>query len=442
MAKTLSDGSAQDVVLEMTSRDGTHRWLRVAGRAQLENGVPVKLLGATQDVTDEREAFLEREKLRQQLLHAQKMESVGRLAGGVAHDFNNVLSVILGHAELALDELPSHVPVAADLREIRLAAERSASLTRQLLAFARKQPIAPVLVNINVSIAETVNMLRRLIGERITLRWEAEPQLWDVFVDPTQIDQILANLCVNARDAIRGDGEVVITTSNCTLSADDAQHLDECSPGEFVMLRVSDNGEGIPSRLLEHVFEPFFTTKSVGAGTGLGLATVYGIVKQNHGAIRVDSHEGVGTTFEIFFPREIGHLEEVSSSVFVEDGGYTCNVLLVEDEPALLKLAARMLEGMGHNVFAAATPFEAIAIAKEEHAIDLLISDVIMPGMNGRELANELGQIRPGLRHIFMSGYTAEVMALEGVLDAGEFFLQKPFSLSELKRTVQSCLAT
>lgn len=434
-------GEPMDLDLEIYTSSGEHKWVRAEGRAEIEDGVPVKLIGALQDITAQKEAELDRERLQEQLLHAQKMESIGRLAGGVAHDFNNILSVILGHAELATEDVDPDTMVANDLNEIRIAAERSAGLTRQLLAFARKQPIAPCAVNINSTISSMVNMLRRLIGERIRLTWHAQPDLWDVYVDPAQVDQVLVNLCINARDAIEGAGEVTIETRNVTLTADDILSAEDCEPGEYVRLSVQDTGRGIPDELLAQVFEPFFTTKAVGAGIGLGLATVYGILKQNRGWVDVSSILDDGTTFYLYFPRLIADLAEASNVVSEVTADTHHSILLVEDEPALLKLATRMLEGLGHSVVPASGPRQALVLVQEHPEIEILVTDVIMPDMNGRDLAIKIKQLRPEIRHVFMSGYTAEVMELEGILEAGEFFLQKPFTLAQLEATLRNVFA-
>ena len=327
--------------------------------------------------------------LADQFQQAQKMESVGRLAGGVAHDFNNMLGVILGYAEMALYEAGPGTPLHDNLTEIRKAAQRSADLTRQLLAFARKQTIDPRVLDLNSTVEGMLNMLRRLIGEDIDLAWLPGADLWPVKMDPAQIDQILANLCVNARDAIADVGKVTIETQNVSLDEAYCAAHAGFAPGEFVMLTVSDDGCGMDEETQRRLFEPFFTTKEIGKGTGLGLSTVYGIVKQNDGFINVYSEPGQGTTFRIYIPRHAAGMVETRATIAAElPQGHGETVLLVEDEPAMLNMGKGMLEKLGYTVLTAATPGEAMRLA-EEHAgeIHLLMTDVVMPEMNGRDLA-------------------------------------------------------
>jgi CheY-like chemotaxis protein len=371
------------------------------------------------------------------------MESVGSLAGGVAHDFNNKLTVILGHACLALT-MSDPTKQRESLEEIRKAAEQSADLTRQLLAFARKQTIVPKVLDLNKTVASMLKMLNRLIGEDIDLAWQPASNLWLLKFDPSQIDQILANLCVNARDSITEGGRITIQTGNSTIGEDYcAQHADAL-PGEYVRLVVSDNGCGMHNETLDRIFEPFFTTKERGKGTGLGLATVFGIVKQNNGFIDVCSEPGLGTTFTIYLPRYLGKSDppqKEGTSGSPPLGLET--ILLVEDELSILNMATMILTGQGYNVLQAHTSAEAIRMVKE-HAgeISLLITDVIMPEMNGKELAHNLQSLRPQLKCLYMSGYTADAIAQHGVLDEGVNFIQKPFSLPDLATKVRKVLDT
>jgi PAS domain S-box-containing protein len=384
----------------------------------------------------------EYDNLQSQLVQAQKMESVGRLAGGVAHDYNNMLSVILGYTELALDKVDPNDPLHADLQEILTAARRSTDITRQLLAFARKQTVAPKVLDLNKTLEAMLKMLRKLIGEDIDLAWHPRANLWPVKMDPSQVDQILANLCVNARDAIAGVGKVTIETDKTTFDAAYCSDHVGFIPGEFALLAVSDNGRGMDKETLNKLFEPFFTTKGVGRGTGLGLATVYGIVKQNDGFINVYSEPGKGTTFKIYLPRHAGEAEGISAEGAAEiPKGHGEIVLVVEDEASILKLANRILDGLGYKVLTAGTPGEAMVLAKE-HAdnIHLLITDVVMPEMNGRELADRLQALYPDLKTLFMSGYTANVIAHRGVLEAGVCFIPKPFSKKALAVKVREAL--
>jgi PAS domain S-box-containing protein len=381
-------------------------------------------------------------KMETQLNQAQKMESVGRLAGGVAHDFNNMLGVILGHTELALLHADENHDLYADLNEIQNAAKRSANLVKKLLAFARKEIISPKRLDLNDTVESMLNMLRRLIGEDIDLLWKPAAHLWSVKMDPSQIDQILANLCVNARDAIDGVGKLTIETGKKTFDEKYCKEHAGFIPGDFVMLAVSDNGCGMDKDTLDNLFEPFFTTKAVGKGTGLGLATIYGIVKQNNGFINVYSEPGQGTTFKIYLPRIVAD-EDIDKTVPEKKAaaGGTETILLVEDEPTILRMTRMMLGRKGYSVLPAATPGEAIALAKA-HAdtIHLLMTDVVMPEMNGRDLAGQITDLCPDIRLLFMSGYTSNVIAHHGVLDKGVAFIQKPFSMADMTERVREVL--
>ncbi|HKL80927.1 MAG TPA: PAS domain S-box protein [Desulfobacter sp.] len=394
------------------------------------------------DLTEQKQAEAEKEKLQAQLSQAQKMESVGRLAGGVAHDFNNMLNIILGNTEMAIEDIAPDDPVHGNLGEILSAAKRSADITRQLLAFSRKQTIAPKILNLNDTIESMLRMLRRLIGEDIDLAWLPGANIRQVRMDPSQIDQILANLCVNARDAIADVGKITIETGNTTFdSACFATHSGFVA-GDFVLLAVSDDGCGMDQETISKMFDPFFSTKDVGKGTGLGLATVYGIVKQNDGFINVYSEPDQGTTFRIYLPQyrgEADNPEKKTADKIDMDGNET--ILLVEDEPSILRMTRIMLERMGYTILAAGTPGEAIALARE-HAgeIHMLMTDVVMPEMNGRDLAKNLLSLYPDLKRLFMSGYTANVIAHHGVLDEGVQFIHKPFSKQDLAIKVRKVL--
>ncbi|MFZ5797591.1 MAG: PAS domain S-box protein [Desulfobulbus sp.] len=384
----------------------------------------------------------EKRQLERQFIQAQKMESVGRLAGGVAHDFNNMLAVILGNAEMAMEKVKPEDPLRNDLQDILVAARKSAEITRQLLAFARRQTISPRVIDLNETVDGMLKMLRRLIGEDIDLAWLPSSNIWPVLMDPSQLDQVLANLCVNARDAISGVGKVTIETGMVTFDKAYCAEHQGFVPGEFVLLAVSDDGCGMDRDVLEHLFEPFFTTKGIGRGTGLGLATAYGIVKQNNGFINVYSEAGKGTAFKIYLPRHAGKggPEHIPGLPAMPTGsGET--VLLVEDDLSLLTLTRRTLEGLGYTVLSAATPAEALVLAREQASpIQLLLTDVVMPEMNGRELACRLQGRYPDLRVLYMSGYTANVIAHHGVLDSGVQFIQKPFAKKELAAKVRKAL--
>ena len=400
-----------------------------------EKGEIVQIIESSHDIS-------EREQLLAQLHQAQKMESVGRLAGGVAHDFNNMLAVILGNAELAQMQTDRDQPLFADLEEIRSAANRSADLTRQLLAFARKQTIEPVVLDLNETVKSMLNMLQRLIGEDIDLAWRPGSGVWQVKVDPSQIDQILANLCVNARDAIADVGKITIETGNTVFDQEYCDSNAGFIPGDFIMLAVSDNGCGMDTDTLSKIYEPFFTTKGQGEGTGLGMSTIYGIVKQNKGFINIYSEPGLGTVIRIYLSRYKDSLEQEETNITAvpaEQGHET--ILVVEDEPAMLRITTMMLRKQGYTTHSAASPDEAFRLA-EQHAgkISLVLTDVVMPGMNGRDMVTKLASVYPNMRNLFMSGYTANVIAHHGVLDEGYNFIQKPFSRMDLAAKVRKVL--
>ncbi len=396
------------------------------------------------DLTALKQAEEERGKLLGQLNQAQKMEAIGRLAGGVAHDFNNMLGVILGYVEIAFGKVDRREALYFDLEKIQKAALQSVDLTKQLLTFARKQIITPKVLDLNNSVENMITMLRRLIGEDIELQWLPADQLWPVKVDPTQIDQILVNLCVNARDAIGGVGKITIETHMKTFDQLHCKKQSECITGDYVALSVTDNGCGMDKETLDNLFEPFFTTKKIGKGTGLGLAIVYGIVKQNEGFIDVYSEPGQGTHFNLYLPRVHADISEKNQEKPrgekpIQTGNET--ILVVEDEPAILEMVTVMLEERGYFVLSAATPLDAIKIAEAcEGNIDLLMTDVIMPEMNGRDLAETLRETFPTIKLLFMSGYSANVITSKGVLDEGIAFLQKPFSTQEAAYKIREVL--
>lgn len=383
----------------------------------------------------------EKSMLEQQLQQAQKMEAIGTLAGGIAHDFNNILGAILGRAEMLLLDMTSDDTSKGDLQEIYKAALRSADLTRQLLAFARKQPVSPKVINLNETVEASLKMLRRLIGENIDLIWQPDTDLRLLKIDPVQVDQILTNLCVNARDAISKVGKIAIKTKNVLLDRLYCASHSDVLPGDYVMLSVSDDGCGMSRETLDNIFDPFFTTKGVGAGTGLGLSTVYGIVKQNSGHINVTSEKGMGTTFKVFLPQVAEAAtgkDEVSSKSYPRG---TETVLLVEDDELILKLSQSMLKKHGYTVLPARKPSEALDVIDQYHGdVHLLLTDVVMPEMNGKELKENIIKRRPDMKVLFMSGYTADVIMHEGVLDNDVIFLQKPFSVEALINMVRNVL--
>jgi PAS domain S-box-containing protein len=418
-------------------RSGDTRWLIVRAQAFFEGPDHrlVRVIGATRDVTDERAAREERDELHERLVQAQRLESIGRLAGGIAHDFNNILNIIIGCAEMAASE-PNPSIVSGYLDEILKAATRSADLTKQLLGFARRQTAIPRVVDLNDFVSASLKMLRRLIGEHVTLYWHPGVELWPVRIDPGQIDQILVNLMTNARDAIADVGEVVIHTENVPLSS--SAQYPGLPPGEYVRLGVVDNGKGMDTETQRHLFEPFYTTKLAGRGTGLGMASVDGIVRQNAGAVTVTSDVGRGTTVNIFLPRA---LEALPAKVEIDRDPPkrgTETILVVEDEPALLQLTTRALGALGYTVLAASTPEAAIEIVRTHRgSVDMLLTDVVLPGMNGRNLADRLLQDAPGLKCLFVSGYPDNAMGSAGMVDESLHFLQKPFSPRRLADKVR-----
>lgn len=394
------------------------------------------------DITEQKEAEAEHESLQEQLLQSQKMESVGLLAGGVAHDFNNMLGVIIGHAEMQLRRMREDDPGRKSVDNILIAARRSADLTRQLLAFARKQPIAPEVLNLNETVEGMLKMLRRIIGEDIELVWNPGSNIPAVSMDPSQLDQILVNLCVNARDAIQDVGTISLETEYVVLDDAYCNVHNDASPGEYILLVISDNGWGMDEEVRLKIFDPFYTTKEQGKGTGLGLSTVYGIVKQNGGFINVYSEPGRGTTFRIYIPIHHGEADADSESTVLESiEGNGETILLVEDEPALLDMTCSILEELGYRVIPMGGPSPALAeICTKGNRPDLVITDVVMPGMNGKDMAGKMLQTCPEIKVLFMSGYTSNTIMHHGVLEKGVPFIQKPFSVYDLGMKVRDIL--
>jgi len=394
------------------------------------------------DVTDRKRAEQALKETEEHLRQSQKLEGVGQLAGGIAHDFNNLLTVINGFCSLAMRGLNHEDPLLANLEEIKKAGDRATSLTRQLLAFSRKQVLQPKILNLDSVVIDMEKMLQRVIGENIDLRAVLEPKLGNVSADPGQIEQIILNLVVNARDSMLNGGKLTIETDNIYLDEEYGKDHLGAQVGPHVMLAVTDTGHGMDQKTLARIFEPFFTTKEMGKGTGLGLSTVYGIVKQSGGNIWVYSEIGRGTTFKIYLPRVDDGAEEYKRNI--EDARVTKGtetILLVEDEEMLRKLARQTLKGHGYEIVEASNGNEAIALsAQHEGAIHLLLTDVIMPGMNGRELATRMLQTRPSLRVLFMSGYTDDAIVHQGVLDESANFIQKPFAPDELAGRVREVL--
>ena len=415
--------------------DGTVHSLSGAGRILLgANGEPVRGIGISQDVT-------ERRTLEDQFRQAQKMEAIGQLAGGVAHDFNNLLTIILGYTQLLVTDLDPSDPHQEDLAEINRAGTAAAGLTRQLLAFSRKQIIEPTLLDLNDIVTQMRSMLGRLISEDVTILLELQPELAVIKADRAQVEQVIVNLAVNARDAMPTGGKLTIETANVELDEDHVKTRVSLKPGPYVRLTVSDTGTGMTPAVQARLFEPFFTTKEVGKGTGLGLATIHGIVARIGGGVHVYSELGIGTSFKVYFPRaDVAAVEGVAAIPVTPIPAGAHTILVVEDANGLRELARRMLDAQGYTVFTAANAGEAIRLFEEHSSIDVLLTDVVMPGSSGPELSKRLTERRPGLKVLFMSGYTDDAIVQHGVLNAGVFLLNKPFTAESLGRKIREVL--
>lgn len=428
---------------EAVHKAGHIVWLSGNGIPVLDkDGILIGYRGMDTDITERKKMQAEKERLQEQFVHTQKIECVGRLAGGIAHDYNNKLGVILGYLEVAMGYTGSNAPLRNSLEKIERAAKSSVDLTRQILTFARKQAVAPQRIDLNETVDGLLAMMRKVIGEDIWLSWKPDSVAAWISIDPVQIDQILANLLLNARDAISSTGSITVETADAIMDEAYCACHAEVLPGDYVMLAVSDDGCGMDKETQTDIFEPFFTTKDVGEGTGLGLSTVYGIVKQNDGFINVYSEPGQGTTFKIYLPRcadgpspaFLPEAEEAS-----ETGHET--LLVVEDEKDLLDLCQFMLESIGYTVFTARTPEQAIQTVQDHKGeIQLVITDVVLPTMNGRELVKTLFSHDATLKVLYMSGYTADTITHRGILEPGVHFLQKPFSSNLLDTKVQEAL--
>jgi PAS domain S-box-containing protein len=426
--------SPEQLELRFLHRDGQTLWAEVLLSIFEHEGLPA-VMGNVIDITERRRVEDEKAQVEAQLVQSQKMEAIGRLAGGIAHDFNNLLTAILGYAEMILESLGREHPLFQDASEILHAAERAATLTRQLLAFSRKQIIAPRTLDLNQALVASQRMLARLIGEDVKLAYHPAEDLWPIRADPGQIDQILVNLATNAREAMPAGGQFLIRTENVTAARPDGG-----GTADYVRFSASDSGEGMDPDTRQRIFEPFFSTKA--NGTGLGLATVYGIMQQHEGFIEVESERGRGTTFRLLFPRAQGKVSEPQTETRPKQSvSGTETVLLVEDDPTVRSLVQRLLTELGYDVLVASDGLQACALArKHEGMIHLLLTDVVMPGMNGRELYRQLLTERPQLRALFVSGYTDEVIARHGVLEAQALLLQKPFSQATLAASVRAAI--
>ncbi len=435
MRRGQEEGEPAPLIEEKLLRlDGSEFWADVCA-VPIEWGGQPAVQVIIRDIT-------ERKQMEERLLQAQKMEVVGRLAGGVAHDFNNILTAITGYATFALEALPPSDPVCQDIQQVLDSAQRAANLTRQLLAFSRRQVMEQRTISLNDLIMNLDKMLRRLIGEDVELITLPGENLAAVRADAGQIEQVIVNLAVNARDAMPNGGKLIIETANVTLGEEYARRHPGAEPGDYVLLAVSDTGVGMTDEVKAHLFEPFFTTKGPGKGTGLGLATVYGIVKQHGGNIYAYSEPGKGTTFKIYLPAVRAEAERLPrrDDEGIIPGG-TETVLVVEDEPLVRSMIMRTLREQGYRILEAANGNEALRLAEEyEGEIHLLLTDVVMPQMGGKELQERLAALRPGIRALFVSGYTDNAIAHRGILDPGVAFLQKPFTSAALARKVRQVL--
>ena len=429
-------GHTEVIETRALHRDGSWRSIEAVAKSRVDDGGKTTIVVNVRDLTV-------RKDLEAQLNQAQKMEAIGRLAGGVAHDFNNLTTAILGYSELMLRRLGAEDPLRRHVAEVTRAAERAAGLTRQLLAFSRKQLLQPRVLDVAEVLEHSRGLLERLIGEDIELVTRGEPGVGRVRADPVQLDQVILNLAVNARDAMPRGGQLVLEASNADLDEDYAHEHVTVRPGRYVMLAVSDTGHGMDKETQQRVFEPFFTTKDKGKGTGLGLSTVYGIVQQSGGYVWVYSEVGRGTTFKVYLPRVEEEADQPSpvSEPAALRAAASETLLLVEDEASVRELLRELLESAGYSVLEAARPSEALQFAQSHDApIQLLITDVVMPEMTGPELAQRLCAIRPGLRLLFLSGYTEGVVADKGLLGDGAHFLQKPFTTDALEAKVREVL--
>ena len=435
MARTLREGIPYNIDHRIVLPDGSYRVVREHAEATVNETGAARIIGTVQDITEYR-------RLEEQLLAAQKLESVGRLAGGIAHDFNNLLTVIIGYSDLVLGLLERSHPAWASIAEVKKAGHRASDLTRQLLAFSRRHTIELRVVSLNAIITEAGKMLRRLMSEDVVISTILEPGLWPVKGDSGMLQQVLMNLVVNARDAMPDGGELTIETRNVDVTADEAKRYLGMTQGPHVLLAVSDTGCGMDEAVRARIFEPFFTTKPQGAGTGLGLATCYGIVTQSGGWIGAHSEPGKGSTFEIYLPRTTEDMpaREMTAADRKAAGGSE-TILVVEDQPEVRRFACTVLRGQGYTVLEAGGGNEALGmLTKSAGPIHLMVTDLVMPGMTGRQLADRVGALYPGIRTLFMSGYSDEVASRHGVLEPDAAYLQKPFSPKALADKVRQIL--
>jgi len=436
-----ASGKSCTCELRMNRRDAPAFWVQVTSVNWQDAEGATFCRVAFSDISARKRAEVENDTLRNQLHENRKLESIGRLAGGVAHEFNNMLGVIIGNAELAQGEVDPQSQIGGNLQEILNASRRSADVTRQLLAYARMEICTPKMIDLNLTVETTLRMVRRLISPEIELDFRPARELWWVRMDPSQINQILVNLCLNARDAITGPGRITVETGNVFFSSQHCERHPGSMPGDFVLLSVRDDGCGLDEQARENLYEPFFTTKKLGHGTGLGLAAVSGIVAQNSGTIEYASEPGSGTIFRVHLPRYIRVVESPPAPERRIPDAETGTILLVDDEPAVLQMTKRMLERLGYTVLPAAHPEEAFGLAQTYPGrIHLLLTDVVLPGENGMDLARRLLVLSPHLKPMFMSGYLSELVDDHAMMEAGARFIRKPFSMKDLAGSVRQAL--
>lgn len=424
-------------------KDGEIKHVRTVGIIMRNKGSPTTVFATVQDITDLKKAEKDRDKYQSELLQSQKMESIGRLAGGIAHDFNNMLSVIVGHLDLAKLKLPKDHFLMNDINKMQEAAEQSANLVEQLLGFARKQPAVPAVIDLNKTVSNSIEMLTKLVGKNIEIIWQPDQVIKPVYIDPTQTNQLLINLVVNASDAMEEKGKILIETDIANIDKTYCDTNAEFIPGKYVVISVSDNGSGMDEETKKNIFEPFYTTKDRGKGTGLGLSTVYGIVKQNKGFIYVESEIGKGTKFKIYLP--VSKKDKVKPNTNHDSQDQTSGgketILLVDDSLTILDLSKKMLESLGYTVIAKNSADKAIKAADEyEGKIHLLITNVLMPGTKGSDLADNVRNFYPAIKCLYMSGHSSDVIAHQGLMEEETNFIQKPFTIDKLAKNIRQIL--
>lgn len=422
------DGEALTCELRLKENES---WVQLTASLDVETGGKRVVRLVMEDIEERKQLAAENAQISQRLLQSQKLESIGRLAGGIAHEFNNMLTVILAHAQLATDQLTAAHPCGEDLRQIQAAGQRSAKLVKLLLSFARKQQVTPQVMHLAQTTASLQESLSPLIGDKIQLSVTADETPWAICIDPEQLIQVLTQLCYNAREAMNGKGSISIKMSNQSYDEGACAGQSDCTPGDYLQVQVQDSGCGIAAEDLPHLFEPFFTTKKGVPGKGLGLASVYGSVRQNRGFMKVTSVQGEGSTFEINLPRHIEANPEPQRQ----------RILVVEDEPAILSLVTKILQNQNYEVLAAEGPMQALEIASRlSQGIDLLLSDILMPQMNGRDLASHFRALHPNAKILLMSGYSTDILSTDNPAEAEIQFIQKPFANSDLVARVRKLL--